>query len=200
MISGDSVTQWLGQIQAGDQAAAQQLWQRYFGRLVALARKKLKGRPLAAADEEDLALGALDSFCRGAAEGRFPRLDDRDDLWRLLVVLTARKTNHAVRDQQRLKRGGGLPAEGDKSFAGDLEQVVGHEPDPAFAALVAEECGRRLASLRDPELERIALWKMEGFTNDEIAARLGCAPRTVERKLRLIRSAWQRQDQQEATR
>jgi len=35
---------------------------------------------------------------------------------------------------------------------------------------------------------RVALAKMEGYTNDEIAAQLECAPRTVERKLRLIRS------------
>ena len=44
-----------------------------------------------AADEEDVALSAFDSFCRGAEQGRFPQLDGRDDLWHLLVVITVRK-------------------------------------------------------------------------------------------------------------
>ena len=47
--------------------------------------------PRVAADEEDVALSAFDSFCRGAQRGRFPQLDDRDNLWRLLVVITSRK-------------------------------------------------------------------------------------------------------------
>src|SRR6202034_1431934 len=88
-----SVTRWIGDLKAGGAAAAQPLWERYFDRLVRLARNKLRARPRRAAveDEEDAALSAFDSFCRGAARGRFPRLTDRDDLWRLLVVLTVRK-------------------------------------------------------------------------------------------------------------
>jgi DNA-directed RNA polymerase specialized sigma24 family protein len=36
----------------------------------------------------------------------------------------------------------------------------------------------------------VAVWKLEGHTVPEIAARLGCAPPTVERRLRLIRTIW----------
>src|SRR5690349_4606330 len=86
-----SVTRWIGSLKAGDADAAQRLWERYFGALVRLAYARLRGAPRAAADEEDAALSAFDSFCRGAARGRYPRLDDRDDLWRLLVVITERK-------------------------------------------------------------------------------------------------------------
>jgi DNA-directed RNA polymerase specialized sigma24 family protein len=71
-----------------------------------------------------------------------------------------------------------------------LEQAVDPEPTPAFAALVAEECQRLLDKLGDPELRSLALWRMEGYTIEEIAARLGCVPRTVERRLRVIRSLW----------
>src|ERR1043165_1882401 len=89
-MNGDgSITRWIGQLKAGDPVAAQLLWERYFRRLVGLARKKLDGAPRRMADEEDVALSAFDSFCRGAEHGRFPRLEDRDDLWRLLVVITA---------------------------------------------------------------------------------------------------------------
>ena len=49
-------------------------------------------------DAEDAALSVFDSFCDGAARGRFPQLVDRDDLWRLLVTITTYKvTDHARR-------------------------------------------------------------------------------------------------------
>ena len=90
---GHSITGWLGELREGDQAAAQPLWERYFAKLVVVARSKLKRlRPTGAdEDEEDAALSAFNSFCDGAARGKFPQLADRDDLWRLLVVITARK-------------------------------------------------------------------------------------------------------------
>jgi DNA-directed RNA polymerase specialized sigma24 family protein len=71
-----------------------------------------------------------------------------------------------------------------------IDQLLGTEPTPAFAAQVAEECQRLLESLRDADLRTIAVWKMEGYTIEEIAAMLGRAPRTVERKLDLIRRRW----------
>ncbi len=78
----DSVTVWLTSLKDGDAEAAQKLWSRYFEALVRLARDRLRGAPKAVADEEDAALSAFDSFVRGAARGRYPRLDDREDLWR----------------------------------------------------------------------------------------------------------------------
>lgn len=104
MPSEGSVTRWIDLLKAGDAGAAQKLWERYFPRLVGLARKKLQGAKKGVADEEDVALNAFDSFCRGAEAGRFPRLDDRDNLWQLLVVLTARKAWHLRRYEQRHKR------------------------------------------------------------------------------------------------
>ena len=197
MSSEGSVTGWLSQLKGGDPDAAQQLWQRYFARLVGLARLRLEGTPRRAADEEDVALSAFNSFCDGVQKGRFPRLDDRDDLWRLLVTLTARKAFDQVRDEHRLKRGGGavLGQSALKAAGGDagseFERFVGREPTPESAALVAEECRRLLARLKTDELRTIAVWKMEGYTNDEIAAKLDCAPSTVERKLQRIRAQWE---------
>ena len=200
MSSSESVTHWIGRLKAGDAAAAEQLWRCYFQRLVGLARKKLQGASRRAADEEDVALSAFDSFCRGAGRGRYPQLQDRENLWRLLVVITARKALDLVEHQRRQKRGGGL-VHGESSLPGGsaaaaeplLEQVLGREPTPEFAAQMAEQCQCLLLRLQDPELRRVALWKMEGYTNDEIAARLGCVRRTVERRLRVIRSLWQQE-------
>jgi DNA-directed RNA polymerase specialized sigma24 family protein len=197
MSSGDSVTQWIDQLKAGERDAVQKLWEAYFERLVALARQKLRGTPRRAADEEDVALSAFDSFCRRAAQGRFPQLLDRDDLWQLLVVLTARKACNLVQHEQREKRGGGrvrhasvLPAGAEDEEGSVFADLIGREPDPAFAAQVAEECRRRLDDPGDEQLRAVAVWKMEGYGNEEIAAKLGRSLPTVERKLALIRSTW----------
>ncbi len=196
MSTEETVTQWLEQLQAGDQAAAQKLWECYFRRLVGLARARLQGLPRRAArDEEDVALSAFNSFCLGAERGRFPQLQDRDNLWRLLVTLTARKAQRLVRDEHRQKRGGGaVLGESELQAPGEtpagLQQVTSREPTPAFAAQVAEEYERLLTVLGDDELRSIAVGKMEGDTNGEIAARLGCALSTVERRLALIRRIW----------
>jgi hypothetical protein len=157
--------------------------------------------PRRAADEEDVALSAFDSFCRGAEQGCFPQLHDRLDLWQLLVLLTARKAFDLAQHERRQKRGGGavldeaaLPRPADSSTQGAaLEQIEGPEPTPAFAAQVAEECRRLLERLDSPELRSVALRKMEGYSNEEIAAQLGCGLRTVERRLRLIRSIWEQE-------
>jgi DNA-directed RNA polymerase specialized sigma24 family protein len=198
MSSEESVSRWLAQLQAGDRVAAQKLWELYFQRLVGLARKKLQGLPRRAADEEDIALSAFASFCRGAEQGRFPQLHDRDNLWRLLVTITVRKANQLAAREGCQKRGGQavldeaalrhLPK--DQSGELGLEQLIDSEPTPEFAAQLAEECQLLLARLENPELQSVAQWKMEGYTNDEIAGKLGCALRSVERKLKVIRSLW----------
>ncbi|HEV3262017.1 MAG TPA: ECF-type sigma factor [Gemmataceae bacterium] len=197
MPSPGSVSHWIVQLKAGEKAAAEQLWERYFRRLVGLARKKLRGTRRRAADEEDVALSAFDNFCRGARDGKFPRLSDRDNLWQLLVVITARKALHLVQHEHRQKRGGGavrgesalLGPDGSSGEAG-IEQVIGQQPTPAFAAEVAEEYHRRLDTLDRDDLRAVAVLKMEGHTNAEIAVKLGCVEDTVGRKLRLIRKLW----------
>jgi DNA-directed RNA polymerase specialized sigma24 family protein len=195
MSSEVSVSGWLEQLKGGDPAAAQPLWDAYFRRLVGLARKRLQAVRPGAGDAEDVALSAFDTFCRGAANGRFPRLHDRDDLWRLLFLCTERKAAKLVQRERRLKRGGGRVldeaalAGGDASGDG-LEQVAGREPSPEFAAQVGEQVRHRLDLLGRGDLRTIALMKLEGHTNAAIAAQLGCVTGTIERKLRIIRSLW----------
>src|SRR5947209_19553361 len=102
-MPNDLVTVWLGRLVAGDSAAVRPLWDAYFHRLVGLARSRLRDAPRRAADEEDVALSAFDSFCRQAERGRFPDLADRASLWRLLAAFTLRKAAHHRRDAGRLK-------------------------------------------------------------------------------------------------
>jgi DNA-directed RNA polymerase specialized sigma24 family protein len=194
-----SITRLFEQLQQGErETAAQGLWERYCHRLVNLAHRKLGNMPRAATDSEDVALSAFWSFLRGAEQGRFPQLADRADLWQVLAMITVRKasklrqyTYRVVRDPRRVQdMGQGRESREDP---GALVGVASRKPDPALAAELAEQACILLDELGDEELRQIALWKMEEHTNVEIAARLGCAVATVERRLRLIRARWKKE-------
>jgi DNA-directed RNA polymerase specialized sigma24 family protein len=198
--SAGSVTHCLDQVKDGDPAAIQQIWERYFARMVGLVRGKLRTTPRLAAYEEDVALSAFDSFFRAVKHGRFPKLHDRDDVWQILVILAIRKVYKLIRGERRKKRGGDKVLNAgdwlgmDAQEADTLLGVISREPTPQEAVEVAEECERLLDQLQDPKLCQIALWKLEGYTNEAIARRLGCVLRTVERKLQAIRDIWEKEN------
>lgn len=198
MASEGSVSRLIDGLVVNDEQAVYLLWQRYFSQLVRLARSKLAASHRRVADEEDVALSAFDSFCRNAQRRMFPELLDRDGLWRLLVKITARKIAHLVRDQQRLKRGGETATVTESDEDGKnmvLEEILSREPDPEMAAVATEEYQRLLECLEEEMLREVAIWRMEGRTVEEIAEKLHCAPRTVKRKLELIRKLWGAEDQ-----
>jgi RNA polymerase sigma factor (sigma-70 family) len=185
--SAGSVTNHLDRLKEGEQAAVQLLWERYFERLIRLARGKLRKAPRLASQEEDVALSALASFFRAVENGRFPQLRNRNDLWQILVMLAHRKIHRLVRRKTPPTVAGlGM----DELFL----EVINHEPTPQEAVEVAEECERLLDQLKDSKLRALALWKLEGYTNEEIAEKLGCVPRTVERKLQAIRAIWEKEN------
>ena len=192
------VTLWIDRLKSGDETAAQKLWERYFDRIVRMAQRRLGHLPRRVADEEDVALSVFDSLFLGVAEGRFPELSHRDNLWRLLVVMTARKAIDQIHHQKRQKRGGGMvrgesvmwkPGAGD-SLSPGFAGIIGNDPTPEFAALLEEETDRLLDLLDDASLREVALLKMQGYTNEEIAKELDCSVRTIERKLNTIRDRW----------
>lgn len=198
-MNDDDVTQWVGGMAQGDEQAAQRIWERYYAQLLPMARRKLGGRRRIV-DEEDAVLSAFHSFCRGLDAGRFPRLNDRHDLWKVLLSLTARKAALYNRRENAEKRGGGkvrgasvFSANGSAEHLGEIGAVLGTEPTPEFAALVSDECGQLLDELDDESQRQIAILKLEGYTNQEISERLDMGLRTVERKLTLIRGKWAKQ-------
>jgi RNA polymerase sigma factor (sigma-70 family) len=156
----------------------------YFDRLVQLARSRLQAVPGMANYDEDLALRAFYSVYRRIGDPERPlQLTGRDDLWRLLAIRTVSRAIDLIRRHRPEEVPGGH----------DVTQLLNREPTPEEAAEVADECRRLLDLLEEPELRQIALWKVEGYTNEEIAARLDCVPRTVERKLRRIRLLWKQE-------
>jgi len=180
-----SVTVYLGQLKEGDPAAVQRLWERYFRRLIQLAHGKLRTAPRLAGQDEDVALNALDSFFRAVERDRFPQLRNRNDLWQILVMLTLRKTYRLIRRERHR-----VPVADGPGVAELLLKASDREPTPDEAVEFAEECERLLDLLNNSKMRQVALWKLEGLTNEEIAAKLNCVPRTVERKLHAIREIW----------
>jgi RNA polymerase sigma factor (sigma-70 family) len=192
-----TVTDWIDRLKAGDAAAACQVWERYFHDIVRVARRKLGDSPRAAADEEDVAISAFKSLCVRAARGQFHELNDRDDLWQLLVMITIRKAINQRKHQARDKRGGGWRQIETDRMAGPagpgdagLEWLASQEVPPEIATMMDEELRRLFELLADEKLRRIARLRMEGHSGAEIATQLGCNRRTVTRKLELIRAQW----------
>jgi DNA-directed RNA polymerase specialized sigma24 family protein len=171
------------------------IWERYYPRLVRLAREKMTAAARHGADEEDVALSAMDRFCRAAQEGRYPDLADRDGLWRLLLRITTRCALDRARRERSARRGGGvLPNRWTLGAAESLSALGDDEPGPEFAAEMAEACRGLLERLPDADLRTLAVAKLEGYSNQEAAKLLGCSLRTVERRLRLIRHLWREEE------
>ena len=189
MASPGSVTHWIDLLKTGDAAAARHIWDRFFSRLVGLAQAQLRGLPCGPADGEDVALSAFNRFCLAARRGQFPRLEDRDDLWRLLTLLAERKARDQRRRQGREKRGGGQVHDeawlagrnGTDAGEGGLAGFASPGPtrnSPLFWRRNAAPCsGVSTTTGCAP----VAVAKMEGNTNQELAAEMGCSVRTVER-------------------
>ncbi len=200
IMSEDQVTQWLSRLQRGDERATEAIWREYFEKMVRLAKRRLGDLPRRVADEEDVALSAMHSLFRGAEAGRFPRLADRDDLWKVLVTITVRKAIKLQRRHFADKRGGGL-VQGESVLGvrdspeekrNGIDQILGREPTPQLADMLSETCDQMLEDLDDATLEQIALLKLEGYSNTEIAQQLECSKRTIERKLERIKDKWSR--------
>ncbi len=197
-MNQDSVTIWLRQLERGDQEAAERLWNRYSSALMRLAQDRYRGAVSAVADEEDLVQSVFKALWTGATDGRLDTVKDRTELWWLLLAITRRKAINRKAYNSRLKRGQKVVSLSQlDTVSGDSEftpsSLADSQPPPELILLLEEEQQRLLASLRDDVLRSIAVWKLEGDTHEEIAEKLGVAPRTVIRKLNLIRETWSKE-------
>ena len=182
--ASQSITRLIRAVQDGSSSAVRPLLSAYFDRLVRLASKRLRNLPGLGGYDEDLALRSFQSVCQRLRDpARSLDLSGRDDLWRLLATRTISRAIDLIRRHRPAK------ALGDD----DLAKLLSREASPHEAAELADECRRLLESLKEPELRQIALWKVEGYTHEEIAARLDCVPRTIERKVSRIRQIWKRE-------
>jgi len=198
-----SITHFLELLRSGSdsqaQKAAQAVWDRYSRQLLELARRHLESRARVREDEEDVLQDAYKSFVIRLQRGEYT-IEDRFDLWRLLVRMTENKARNVIAKHRKLKRDYRREVltkarDGGQSAPTVLELAQAIEPTPDDAAILAEEAARRLAMLPE-DLRRLALRKLEGFTEQELAGAkmMDCSVRTVERKLRRIRAIWEAAD------
>lgn len=192
----DEITQWIAQAKKTDEDAAAAIWDAYFEKLVAYARRKLSSMPRRAADEEDVVLSAMNSFFRGARNGQLnPK--DRNELWKLLATITVRKATAQLRKHHAQKRGGGevrgesvFIKAGDQSGNPGINDVFDEKQIPQMSSELIGTCDEMLEQLGDDTLRQIALLRLEGHGNNEIAESLSVSLATVKRKLKLIREMW----------
>ncbi len=189
-----SVSIMISRLKHEDPNAAGEIWQRFFTRLLPLARARLKALPDQAVDEEDVLVSVFERFFRAVGENRFAQLNDRDDLWQFLMMLIDRKVAEHYRRSHTQKRGGGKVASlgnlADSSI-GEIRELADQAPSPEFIAAFNENLALAMAKLHDDTIREVAIMRLEGYENREIAQRLQIGLSSVERKLRLIREVWQ---------
>ena len=194
-----SVTILIGKLQSDNrkefQDAAAQIWSRYFGDLLELARRRIAPGLRRRVDEQDVLQSMYKSFCLRQQRGQYT-LGDRTDLWKLMVTIIQNKASNAAAHHKRQRRDVRMEKQdpgddGNASASPHIEREEAPEPTPAEAAVLVEALQNRLEGL-DETQRQLALWKLAGYTNEEIAGpeMMNCAVRTVERKLALIRDRW----------
>ena len=194
MTSSDgSITKAVAGLQVSDEAAAQLIWDRFFSRLCQFAETRIYRRNKRHLEADDIAASAFMALVEGVREKRFEKVRNRDELWQMLILIAARKTINAQKHIDRDRRGGGN-VQGDSAFGdsgiGSVVDFVNRDLDPQVGAQLQELSENLLAQLPSDELRKIALMRMAGHSNAEIAETLQCTTRTVERKLNLIRRLW----------
>ncbi len=196
LASEDPVSQWIEQLATSDRDAANRLWQHFCRRLMSFARNRISPTSRRVYDEEDAALSAFRSLCRGIETNRYPEINSRDNLWALLVVIAGRKIANRKRFDGQKKRAVAStltedlfqPSSGQDSSP--LHLAISREPTPALAAEVADTSEHLLSMLPDEDLKQLVLLKLEGYTNEDAADKMQVTRRTVQRKLERIRRYW----------
>ena len=195
-----SVTQLIHRFRSGSpdasDEAARRVWERYLPRLLRLARSHLDRRIRVLQNEEDVVQSMGRSFFRRLRRGEFD-LADRDALWALLVTITLNKARNAadrhLAARRDVRRERPLPpsdeSRSDAPHGAFALEVA--EPTPAEVAAFNEALEQRLRDLPERDLRQVALMKLEGYTNREVAEAMECSERSVERKLNLIRKRWE---------
>ncbi len=194
-----SITQWLRKLQDGESDAADAIWKRYYPKLVRAASKYLSVNPDSATDGEDVAQSTFRNVFMGIVGGKYPDIDGREGLWKLLLVSTINRVRRHHRDSnaQKRPRYSSRPLHTlDASLLTDLNSP---QVETELADLV--ETLVRILDDEDPtgELRQIALLQLDGFSANEIARTIKRRKTIVLQKIRLIRILWKKRLSAEAT-
>jgi len=180
--------------QAGDQQAAQELFHRYFQRLVALAKSRFFARLAGRIDPEDVVQSAYRSFFLGAREGKYA-LERGGDLWRLLVAITLHKVQDQIKHHTAELRN--VDAEHqfgseDSLFGISAAQIAAQEPSPIAAVGLIDELEALLRGV-PPIYRRVLELRLQGHTMQEIADTTHRSLATVSRLLEKVKALLEQQ-------
>ena len=184
-----SITHWLSKLQAGQSEAAEPIWIRYQAKLVSIATQQLAENPDRSVDGEDLVQSSFGNVCLAVQNGKYPDIDNREDLWGLLYIATVNRVREHYRELRALKRFHISSSQAiDPSILAYLQTPFAE----AQAADLLEYLLSRL-DLEDPShlLRQIALLYLDDHSASSIAKRLHKRKTSVLISLRLIRSIWQ---------
>lgn len=189
----ESVSFWICQIRDGEIIATEKIWGRYFQSLTAFASSRIKEFASPDTDGEEIAVSALNDLFQGLQRGQFPDLMNRDDFWRLLTCITRRRIadhfDFHLRPKRDVRRNESLDrAKVEAQQNLNFDRIA---DNPAWQAEFADTCQMLFSALDNPQLREIACLILDGFKQEEIAAQLGVVPRTIARKVALIKSIWQ---------
>lgn len=186
-----SVSHWLKELKTGDSLAVEAIWQRYYQKVVELAVRKMKINPDRSVDGEDIAQLAMHRFCQNATLGYYPNLDDREQLWDLLVVFTLNRIRKHLRACNTLKRSGLNSQVFEFKRTKALEDLQTPEAPTIMADMVSTWMNRLDLEDRTGQLKQIAIWSMDGISGSEIARILKKRKSLILQQIRLIRLLWE---------
>lgn len=190
MQDSSSISEWIvGLRDSGDEIAALKLWERINPRVRELSHRWIQriGMPVSF-DEDDISISVFATFCDRLQSKLLPDLHDREGLWRLLILMTARKVNDYAKMARAKKR---MSATDNPDVALDnISELRDTAIEPSLEIMMQEQCQKMLKNLGDPVLESVVLLKMEGYSNTEIAERLQYSRRTIQRMLLLVKDIW----------
>lgn len=185
-----SISEWISLFRdSGNEVAALKLWDRINPRVRELSRRWIQkmGMPVSF-DEDDVTISVFAAFCERLRSQQLPELRDREGLWRLLILMTARKANDYAKIARAKKRT--HETEGLDVGLDAISELRDTQMEPSLEVMMEEQCQAMLKNLGDPILEAIVLLKLEGYSNVEIAERMQYSRRTVQRMLGLVKDIW----------
>ncbi len=171
---------------AGDEQAAQILFNRFVERLLVLAQRRIGHRLAGRVDAEDVVQSVFRTFfCRLRAD-QFT-FAEQDDLFKLLVRITVHKTLRQIAFHQAAKRDAMLETPHGSTTQERLLAVVDGEPTPEVIVAFTDYLENFLGKLSELD-RRILELRLQGYTSEEIAQQLGTYDRKVRRVLDRIRA------------
>lgn len=169
----------------GEQDAARVLFDAYVERLLPLARRRISQRLTSRVDPEDIVQSVFRTFFARLKEDKF-EIGGQDDLFRLLVRITVHKTLRQIAHHKAAKRDPSQEAGHTDSAQEQMLQLLTHEPTPEATVTFLDQLEHFMGMLPEQDRQILAL-RMEGFSTEEIAQKIGSYDRKVRRVLERIR-------------